>query len=190
MIETLAQANSLRPLAPLWIVGPIAILTMLLLAGHVHLTARICEPESRRRIRMATGMLGLTIVPIATFSLSIVTPANQRLFAVSWMLIAGLVVIALLLAFLDMFNTLHIYIDARRELRRTTRDSLTQRDSLTKRDEDAAMRAAQHGSGDSPKPNALGPNAPGSARPNSDAPTSSPEPPPESSSGSRSETKP
>ena len=185
MIETLAQANSLRPLAPLWIVGPIAILTMLLLAGHVHLTARICEPESRRRIRMATGMLGLTIVPIATFSLSIVTPANQRLFAVSWMLIAGLIVIVLLLAFLDMFNTFRIYIDARRELRRTTRDSLTKRDSLIERDEDAAAHAAPQGSGDS-----SGPDTPGPDTNNSEASTTSSEPAPESSSESRSEPKP
>lgn len=122
MIELLAQANSLRPMAPLWVVGPIAVLTMLILAGHVHLTARICEPESRRRIRLATGMLGLTIVPIATFALSVITPANQRLFALAWMLIAGLIVIVLLLAFLDMFNTFRIYIDARRELRATARE--------------------------------------------------------------------
>lgn len=122
MIELLAQTSSLRPMAPLWVVGPIAIMTMLLLAGHVHLTARICEPESRRRIRLATGMLGLTIVPIATFALSVITPANQRLFALAWMLIAGLIVIVLLLAFLDMFNTFRIYIDARRELRATARE--------------------------------------------------------------------
>lgn len=127
MIELLAQANTLRPMAPLWAVGPIAILTMLILAGHVHLTARICEPESRRRIRMATGMLGLTIVPIATFALAIIAPANQRLFAVAWMLIAGLIVIVLLLAFLDMFNTFRIYIGARRELRRSARESLANR---------------------------------------------------------------
>lgn len=125
MIELLAQTASLRPLAPLWIVGPLAILTMLILAGHVHLTARICEPESRRRIRMATGMLGLTIVPIATFALSIITPSNQRAFAVAWMLISGLIVIVLLLAFLDMFNTFRIYIHARRGLRRATRESVS-----------------------------------------------------------------
>lgn len=125
MTEMLAQVNTLRPMASLWIVGPIAILTMLILAGHVHLTARICEPESRRRIRMATGMLGLTIVPIATFALSIIAPANQRPFAVAWMLIAGLIVIVLLLAFLDMFNTFRIYIGARRELRRSTREALS-----------------------------------------------------------------
>lgn len=120
----LAQTVSQRPMAPLWIVGPIAILTMLILAGHVHLTARICEPESRRRIRMATGMLALTIVPIATAALSLIPPANQRLFAVAWMLIAGLIVIVLLLAFLDMFNTFRIYLAQRREIRTNTRKAL------------------------------------------------------------------
>ncbi len=124
MIELLAQVNTLRPMAPLWLVGPIAVLTMLILAGHVHLTARICTPESRRRIRMATGMLGLTIVPIATVALSIIVPANQRLFEVAWMLIAGLIVIVLLLAFLDMFNTFRIYLAARQELRKS-RESLS-----------------------------------------------------------------
>lgn len=125
MIQLLAQSASQRPMASLWIVGPIAILTMLLLAGHVHLTARICEPESRRRIRMATGMLGLTIVPIATVALAVITPANHRLFGVAWMLISGLVVIVLLLAFLDMFNTLRIYVDARRALRRNAGRTLS-----------------------------------------------------------------
>lgn len=137
-IEFLAQAVSLRPMAPLWIVGPLAILTMLLLAGHVHLTARICEPESRRRIRMATGMLALTIVPIATAALSIIAPANQRLFAVAWMLVAGLIVIVLLLAFLDMFNTFNICIAARRELRKTTRETLAK---PTKNSDSASLPA-------------------------------------------------
>lgn len=146
-IELLAQAVSLRPMAPLWIVGPLAILTMLLLAGHVHLTARICEPESRRRIRMATGMLALTIVPIATAALSIIAPANQRLFAVAWMLVAGLIVIVLLLAFLDMFNTFNIYIAARRELRRTTRETLAK---PTKNTDSASLPAPPSDSPDSP----------------------------------------
>jgi hypothetical protein len=160
-IELLAQAVSLRPMAPLWIVGPLAILTMLLLAGHVHLTARICEPESRRRIRMATGMLALTIVPIATAALSIIAPANQRLFAVAWMLVAGLIVIVLLLAFLDMFNTFNIYIAARRELRRTTRETLAKPTKST----------------DSASPNADRPAAPPSDPP-SDSPPPPPAPPP------------
>lgn len=128
MMELLAQTSSIHPLAPLWIIGPMGIVAMLILGGHVHLTARICEPESRRRIRMATGMLGMTAVPIATAALSLIPPANQRLFAVAWMLVAGLIIIVLLLAFLDMLNTFRLYADARKTLRRQARDALAARD--------------------------------------------------------------
>jgi len=128
-LNTLLAQSSFTPIASLWLVGPLAIITLLLLAGHVHLTARICQPDSRRRIRMANGMLMMMLVPLATFALTLVAPTQQRIFVIAWMLVAGLITIILMLALMDASNTMRLHTTARRELRAMLREQLLAKDA-------------------------------------------------------------
>jgi hypothetical protein len=122
-MSTLAQ-SSLVPLVPAWVVVPLAVVVLLLLGAHVHLTARICVPESRRRIRMVNGVLMMMIVPVAAYALAIVPPASQRPFVLAWMLVAGLLCIVLALAVVDALNTMRLHANATRELRTLMRQAL------------------------------------------------------------------
>lgn len=121
-MSTLAQ-SSFAPLVTPWVVVPLAVAVLLLLGAHVHLTARICVPESRRRIRMVNGVLMMMIVPVAAYALAIVPPASQRPFVLAWMLVAGLLCIVLALAIVDALNTMRLHAHDKRELRTLMRQA-------------------------------------------------------------------
>ncbi|CAG0968217.1 hypothetical protein PHYC_01100 [Phycisphaerales bacterium] len=112
------------PLAPTWLVMPLSALTLLVVAGHLLLLLRADMPPSRRRIRTASGLLMMFTLPIGAFALALADPVlNQRAFALSWMLTAGLVTLILALAMLDMLNTWRLHRVELRELREHLRQS-------------------------------------------------------------------
>lgn len=115
-IFTLAASPMPGSLAPAWIVLPIAAVVMLLLAGHVLVMARADMPASRRRIRTINGVLMLCTVPVLACAFGLVSPSDQRLFVMVWMLGAGMVLIVLGLACMDLMNNWRIARDERRKL--------------------------------------------------------------------------
>ncbi len=124
------------PVAPAWLVVPMAILTMLVIAAHVLVLPKVEMPDSRRRIRTANGMLMLFTTPIFAYALAIANPAkDQRAFVLSWMMVAGLLVIILLVAMFDMANTFRLHRLRLRQLRGRLRPP---RDPQESSDEDAA----------------------------------------------------
>lgn len=102
-------------LAHPWVVMPMAILSLLVVAGHLSLLARSDMPPSRVRIRTANGLVMLLSLPVAAYALAIAKPAvDQRAFVIAWTMTAGMITIVLLLALLDIANTWRLH---RREVR-------------------------------------------------------------------------
>jgi hypothetical protein len=118
-MQTLAQwITNAGPLAPVWLVIPIAILTLLVVAGHVVALEKADMPASRRRIRTVNGLLMMFTIPLAAYAFGIASPARQRLFVMVWVLVIGLVLIVLFLAVVDLLNTWLITLSERREMAR------------------------------------------------------------------------
>jgi hypothetical protein len=103
-------------IAPWWAVLPTAVVAMLVVAGHVMLLPGAAMPASRRRIRAANGLLMLVTLPLAAYAVGAADPdVDPRRFVLAWMLTAGLLVIILGLAMLDILNTLRLRSRERRE---------------------------------------------------------------------------
>lgn len=120
------------PLLSVWIGAPLGVVTLALVAAHVALLSRAREmPDSRRRIRRVNGWLMLGTVPIAVYAFCIASPATPRSFALSWMAVLGLVSIVLMLACLDILNTLRLHRAEQREIRRGLAEAFSRRAALT-----------------------------------------------------------
>jgi protein-S-isoprenylcysteine O-methyltransferase Ste14 len=117
-VTTLAAGG--HALAPWWAVLPLALLTLLVLAGHVLSLARIEMPASRRRIRTANGLVMMLTVPLGAYAVGIADPRqDQRSFVLAWMMVAGLLLVVLLVAGLDIVNTWRLHRREHRDLVRT-----------------------------------------------------------------------
>lgn len=113
----LAASIPTGTLAPTWVVIPLAFVTLLVVGSHVLATSRAAIPASRRRIRVANGVIMLATIPLATHGLAF-APLDRPSSLLLWTLIAGLVTIVLLLACLDIVNSMRLGVIERRLLRR------------------------------------------------------------------------
>ncbi|MGH7131114.1 MAG: hypothetical protein ACREJO_04120 [Phycisphaerales bacterium] len=112
------------PLAPGWVVAPVCALAMLATAAHVWAVQRAEMPASRRRIRTVTGLVLLVMWPLLGIALSGVDTADRRRFVLVWMVVMGLVVMAIALAVLDMLNSARLAVREKRELMKAMREEL------------------------------------------------------------------
>ena len=103
---------------PIWIVAPIGLLVLLVLAGHLAAVRATVTDPRRRRIRMATSALLMLTVPILCYGLSGATTARSREFVLVWLLVAVLVMFTILLALADMLHSLQLHRNQLRDLRR------------------------------------------------------------------------
>jgi len=111
-------------LAPATLVLPVAILALLVLAAHVVSVSRSTMPASRRRIRMSNGMLMMFSIPIAAYAFGFASPETQpREFALAWMMVAGLLVLIVAIAVLDVVNTFRLHVPERAQMRRELREA-------------------------------------------------------------------
>lgn len=115
-------SSTLDPGAPLvtpWVVLPLAILAMLLIAGHImnlRSAAAAEMPDSRRRIRTANAWLMMFLAPIAAMAFSIVTPGQAREFVLLMSIVVGMLGFIVILACADAVNNLRIHREAVRKL--------------------------------------------------------------------------
>lgn len=119
MIGVLATASVIAqgPLMPAWIVLPLAMIAMLVLASY-HEALRAADiPESRRRIRIANTMVMLVAVPLAAYSFAIASPDEPRVFVLVWTSVLALLLATVLLAMLDVLNSLRLHRGDLRNLR-------------------------------------------------------------------------
>jgi hypothetical protein len=115
---TLAQA-----IAPAWFVLPLSALALLVVAGHWVALGRADMPMTRKRLRSANGLVMLFSIPVLAYSFGIADTAQPRRFVLAWMLSAGLLVIVLALAGLDLLYTLRLALAERRSFRAEFRDA-------------------------------------------------------------------
>lgn len=105
-------------LLPPIVVLPITAGVMGLLVWHWASLRRAPHPPSRKRIRSANAMLMLAIVPLFAAGVSLVHSQRQpRLWLLIWLSVICLVWMSVMLALLDMLNTLRIAKARRRDLR-------------------------------------------------------------------------
>lgn len=98
------------------VVLPIAMPIMILAGVYTLLIQRRPMPASRRRIRTATGVLLICTVGLMAFNLVNVSAAQHRTFLILWTVLIAMVALLLLLAALDMLNTLRLYVGHRSQL--------------------------------------------------------------------------
>jgi hypothetical protein len=109
---------STSPLAPAWLVLPMAVVTVLVLAGHMHVMhGTPGVPVSRRRIRSVNAGLMLVTIPVLAYAFGIATPARTQAFAVAWSAGALLLGLIVLVALADVVNTWRLHGGERARLR-------------------------------------------------------------------------
>jgi hypothetical protein len=135
-------ASAAGPLAPKWFVLPLALIALVVVAGHWIALGRATMPPFRRSVRSANGIVMMLTIPVLAFGFGVVPVGSPRLFVLTWMLGWGLLFLVLALAALDMAYTW-------REARAAQR---------TLREEVALLRAGvgKVGGPDSPLPGAEG----------------------------------
>lgn len=102
-----------------YVVVPIAGGVMALLALHLASLKRTPHPPSRRRIRSANALIMLAIVPLFAVGVSLISAQrNPRLWLLLWLAVISLVWMSVMLALLDMVNTLRMARVRRRKLQR------------------------------------------------------------------------
>lgn len=109
------------PIAPQWLVFPLAGFSIVVVLWHLASVLRLPMPSSRRRIRLANGVVMLALIPLIALAFGILSPSDARLFVICWLAVIGLLGIMVLLAMLDSANTARIHLDDRRTLRQETR---------------------------------------------------------------------
>jgi hypothetical protein len=112
------------PLAPAWVVFPLAGFTLVVVMWHISGLVRADLEPSRRRIRLANGGVMLALVPLIAFAFGVATTSEPRWFAMSWLAVMGLLGLMIVLAIMDSANTARMHAAERLELRRQTREAL------------------------------------------------------------------
>jgi hypothetical protein len=116
---------------PSWLVLPMAAVVLLVLAAHVNSLQTPEVPSSRRRIRSASGVLMMFVTALLAYAFGIVSPrVNPRMFVIAWTSISALLMMVVMLAGLDMVNTLRLHREAKRDLRQHLRDVREHADGL------------------------------------------------------------
>lgn len=115
-IPTLALQSG-GPLLPAWFVLPVALVVLVLVAGHWIALGRMDMPPARRSIRSANGLVMMLAIPVLASGFGIVGTERPRTFVLTWMLASGLLLLVLLLALLDMAYTWRLALGTRRALR-------------------------------------------------------------------------
>lgn len=109
------------PIAPTWVVLPLAMLALIVCAGHLIALREAppgAIPANRRRIRTITGWVIMFTVPLTAYAFGIVTPADPGMFLLSWMAVTGLLLIIIVLAGIDLLETHRLHRADRRKIRR------------------------------------------------------------------------
>lgn len=107
-------------LAPGWLVLPLAGVALLATAAHIIALREAPKgalPESRRRIRVATGWVIMVTIPLIAYAFGIATPSSVGTYMTVWMAVTALIGAILMLAMLDAMNTIRLHRTDARHLR-------------------------------------------------------------------------
>ena len=94
---------------PPWLVLPIALVMMVFVSMHMSRISQGADPESRIRIRVANGWIMLFALAFTAAGFCLVSPdGNPRLFFIVWAISLVLIATTIMLAMVDIFNTLRL----------------------------------------------------------------------------------
>lgn len=121
-----------RTMLPDWVTLSCTGTAIVVILLHMRSLEMEPMPASRRRIRLANGMVLLALAALMGYALGVVgmlpdgggSAAHIRAFVLVWMAIIGLLPILLGLACLDVLNTIRLNRLAARSLRRRMREGL------------------------------------------------------------------
>ncbi len=100
------------PIAPAWVVFPIAAIVLLTVAGHMIVLRELPKgkiPESRRRLRIATGWVMMFTIPLTAYGFGVASLADPGLFVLVWTMIVGLLCGVFVLAGVDVVNSMRLH---------------------------------------------------------------------------------
>lgn len=120
----------------------------MIISAHLISMIQMPMPASRRRIRMANSLLMMLSLPILAYAIAWVPPAEGRPFVICWIMLAALVVMIMILAWLDVANNVRLARRERGALIRETAAELRLVGSL--RPSGAALAAATQAANDAP----------------------------------------
>lgn len=133
-----------EPLLSPWFVCPIGICGLLVIAWHVNvLCADSSMPASRRRIRSVTNATAAATIPLLTAGLCVIAPDQRQLFGTAWLVSAGLLLLVLMLASIDLLNTMRLHAIERREQRQHLRAMRHEVDAILRQHRTQQVRAAE-----------------------------------------------
>lgn len=102
-----------HPVAPAWVVFPLAVLTGLIVLLHLSMMhdPKVFEqmPLSRRRLRTAGGVVALVAVPVLAYAFGIVTPSDPAAFTMAWSASVGILGMIVMIAAMDSLNSIRIH---------------------------------------------------------------------------------
>lgn len=116
----------------MWVVAPATVAALIAIGGHLWSLPRASMPASRRRIRMANGVILIALTLLLAYALGYVgmlpggggSIGHIRAFVIVWMTIIALLPMVLMLAGLDVLNTVRLRLAARRRQRTQLRADL------------------------------------------------------------------
>lgn len=101
------------PVAPAWLVLPMAVSAVLIVLVHLsalHDRAHNTHiPLSRRRLRTAGGVVTLITIPVLAYAFGIATPVDAKGFTMSWAASVGLLGMIVIVAGLDALNSIRLH---------------------------------------------------------------------------------
>ena len=117
------------PVAPSWLVLPLAMIALLVVASHLlvlreHAIGKM--PESRRQIRMLTGWVMMVAIPLTAYGFGIARPSDTETFSAVWLGIIGILGAIIMMACIDALNNMRIAQAQRKELRDELRRIMTE----------------------------------------------------------------
>ncbi|MCC6659391.1 MAG: hypothetical protein IT437_00760 [Phycisphaerales bacterium] len=98
----------MNTIVPFWLAAGVATVSMVVLAAHLLALNRAVMEPRRKRIRLATSLLMMVIVPLLAYGFGVARTAEPRAFVYVWTVIPALLLMVIVLAVLDMLNTLAI----------------------------------------------------------------------------------
>jgi peptidoglycan/LPS O-acetylase OafA/YrhL len=111
------------PIAPVWFTAPLGVGGLLVIGSHLIALQHSAMEPRRRRLRTATTILLMLATPLIVYAASVARPTDPRTFVLSWVLVAALMTMVLVLALVDIAHTAAIHRAELRELRRRLAES-------------------------------------------------------------------
>lgn len=103
---------------PAWLASALGAVAVLAIGLHLLSLPRAAMPPSRRRIRISNGLIMALAVPVVVYAAGMTSPQEPRAFTIAWSSVAALMGLIVLLACLDVANSMRLHALHRRDQRR------------------------------------------------------------------------